>query len=53
MAPGPRRRRRGARAAVAALLAQIPRFLRLFFRLLRDPRVSRLDRALVVGAVAY
>ncbi|HEX7117395.1 MAG TPA: DUF1232 domain-containing protein [Longimicrobiales bacterium] len=49
----PRRKRRGARAAVAALISRIPQFLRLFFRLLRDPRVSKLDRALVLATIAY
>lgn len=44
---------RAERAAVAALVAQIPRFLRLLYRLLRDARVSRLDKALLLGVAAY
>jgi len=47
------RRRRSARAAVAALIPQIPHFLRLLFGLMRDRRVSRLDKALVIGAIVY
>lgn len=45
--------RRRARTAVAALIAQVPRFLRLLARMVRDPRVSRLDKALVLAAAAY
>lgn len=53
MAEVTRQSRRGARAAVAALIARIPHFLRLLIRLLRDRRVSRLDKALVIGTIAY
>ncbi|HEX6941064.1 MAG TPA: DUF1232 domain-containing protein [Longimicrobiales bacterium] len=53
MALSTRRERRGARAAVTALIRRIPSFLRLFFRLLREPRVSSVDKALVLGAIAY
>lgn len=48
-----RRQRRSARAAVAALILQIPHFLRLLFGLMRDGRVSSLDKALVIGAIVY
>lgn len=47
------RRRRGAREAVIAILQQLPYFLRLLYRLLRDPRVRRADKALVLGVMAY
>lgn len=40
------------RNAKAALLG-IPSFGKLLWRLVRDPRVSRLDRALFAGAVVY
>lgn len=46
------RRRRGRKAAVS-VLRQLPRFLRLIVRLLRDPRVSRMDKALLGLVVAY
>lgn len=48
-----RRRRRAARRAVVALLRQLPAFLRLLYRLFRDPRVSRFDKALVAAVLAY
>lgn len=46
-------RRRRARGAATAVLRQLPRFLRLLVRLLRDPRISRVDKALVGLAIAY
>jgi len=48
-----RRRRRGALRVAAALVLYLPDFLRLLFRLLRDPRVPRLDKALLGFVVAY
>lgn len=48
-----RPRRRPAPFAVATLIAYLPDFLRLLYRLVRDPRVSRLDKALVGTAIAY
>ncbi|HEX7050491.1 MAG TPA: YkvA family protein [Longimicrobiales bacterium] len=48
-----RRKSRRARLAVAALIAHIPSFLRLLYRLLRDRRISRLDKALLGATVAY
>jgi len=53
MAANDRGARRGARAAVAALIARIPSFVRLLFRLMRDRRVSFLDKALVVATIVY
>lgn len=50
MAP---RRSRRTRRALSRTIARLPDYLRLFYGLLRDPRVSRLDRGLVVGAIAY
>ncbi|HEX8361620.1 MAG TPA: DUF1232 domain-containing protein [Longimicrobium sp.] len=60
----PRARRRGGSgsAAVAgtgrtetmiSVLRDIPHFGRLVYRLARDPRVSKIDKALVVAALAY
>jgi uncharacterized membrane protein YkvA (DUF1232 family) len=34
-------------------LAGIPRYLRLLVRLMRDSRVSKVDKAMLAGAVAY
>lgn len=48
--PG-RRRRRDARAAARSLIRELPNLFKLVFRLMRDPRVPRLDKALF-GAVA-
>jgi uncharacterized membrane protein YkvA (DUF1232 family) len=56
-APRLRRRLRPAegrdRETVKMLIRDIPSFLKLLYRLARDPRVSRLDKALVLGTVAY
>ncbi len=41
------------RARIRDLLAGIPRFLLLLFRLIRDPRVSGADKGLLAAAVAY
>ena len=62
----PRLRRRasgsggGASAGTAAraetmlsLVRDLPHFARLVYRLARDPRVSKIDKALVVAALAY
>lgn len=49
-----RRRRRGAaRELATTLIFQFPHFLRLLYGLLKDRRVSRVDRALVLGALVY
>ena len=45
--------RRGARRTLLHVIGRIPSYLRLFAGLLTDPRVSRLDKLLVAGAVAY
>lgn len=41
------------RDAVRAMLREAPAVLRLFGRLMTDARVSRLDRGLVAGVIAY
>jgi uncharacterized membrane protein YkvA (DUF1232 family) len=35
------------------LVREIPHFLKLLWGLARDPRVSKADKAIVVGAIAY
>lgn len=45
--------RGGAKSAVAALILEIPRLFGLLYRLMRDRRVSRVDKALVFGVLAY
>lgn len=47
------RRGGGDRAWLRSLLADIPNFLKLLWGLARDPRVSKADKAIVVGALAY
>ena len=54
------RRARAARPAVRSteldlrgLVREIPHFLKLLWGLARDPRVSKADKAIVVGALAY
>jgi uncharacterized membrane protein YkvA (DUF1232 family) len=41
------------RAKIRDLIAGIPRFLALLLGLIRDPRVSGSDKALLTAAVAY
>ncbi|HEX7088789.1 MAG TPA: DUF1232 domain-containing protein [Longimicrobiales bacterium] len=48
-----RLRRRGGFRVAAALVLYLPEFLRLLVRLLLDPRVSRLDKALLGVVFAY
>ncbi len=44
----------GGRAeSMMSVLRDIPHFGRLVYRLARDPRVSKIDKALVVAALAY
>lgn len=63
---GPRRRevpaprlRRGPRAeerereSLRSLVREIPNFVKLLFRLARDPRVSKVDKGIVVAVGAY
>jgi uncharacterized membrane protein YkvA (DUF1232 family) len=45
--------RRGAKRTLLHVIGQIPSYLRLFVGLFTDPRVSRLDKLLVAGAIAY
>jgi uncharacterized membrane protein YkvA (DUF1232 family) len=47
------RRRRDAKRPLMETIRRIPAYLRLLAGLLRDPRVSRVDKALVAGAIAY
>jgi uncharacterized membrane protein YkvA (DUF1232 family) len=52
---GPRVRRSSVRPrrTVRAAIRRLPAYLRLLGRLMRDARVSRLDRFLVVATIAY
>ncbi|MCC6241245.1 MAG: DUF1232 domain-containing protein [Gemmatimonadaceae bacterium] len=43
----------GAKRSVLAAIRHIPAYLKLLFGLMRDGRVSRLDRFMVLAAVAY
>lgn len=58
-APRPRRRTTGGGGspstaeAMMALLRDLPHFGRLVYRVARDPRVSTVDKALVLAALAY
>lgn len=45
--------RTGLRRSVVRAVRLIPNYIRLLFGLFRDPRVSRTDRLLVLGALAY
>jgi uncharacterized membrane protein YkvA (DUF1232 family) len=47
------RPRIGAKRTVMETIRQIPNYLKLLFGLLRDPRVSKLDKVLVGAAIAY
>ena len=47
------KRRRGAKRTLMGSIRRIPAYLRLLAGLLGDPRVSRVDKALVAGAIAY
>lgn len=59
MRPGARLRRekvaprRGAKRTLMGTIRQLPDYLRLFFGLFRDPRVSRADKWLAGAAIAY
>ncbi|MEO7965116.1 MAG: YkvA family protein [Gemmatimonadaceae bacterium] len=51
---GPKRSaERQAKSSVMRSIRQIPDYLRLLFGMIRDSRVSAIDRALVVGAILY
>ncbi len=45
--------RTGMKRSVMRVIRQIPSYLRLLVGLIGDRRVSRLDRLLVIGALAY
>ena len=45
--------RTGAKRTVMDTIRQIPNYLKLLFGLLRDRRVSTVDKLLVAGAIAY
>jgi uncharacterized membrane protein YkvA (DUF1232 family) len=47
--PAPRR----AELDLRGMVREIPHFLKLLWGLARDPRVSKTDKAIVVGAIAY
>mgnify|MGYP002780400593 CR=1 FL=1 len=53
----PRLRRQPRAAAegdkVSRLIRDVPAFGKLFYRLLRDPRVSRVDKAILAAVIAY
>ena len=45
--------RRGAKKTLMGTIRQLPLYLRMFFGLFRDPRVSTVDKVLVGAAIAY
>jgi uncharacterized membrane protein YkvA (DUF1232 family) len=45
--------RRGAKRTLMATISLLPNYLRLLYGLFRDKRVPLVDKALVVGAIAY
>lgn len=45
--------RRGAKRTLTSTIRQLPLYLRMFFGLFRDPRVSTVDKVLVGAAIAY
>jgi uncharacterized membrane protein YkvA (DUF1232 family) len=47
------RPRTGAKRTVMSAIRHLPDYLRLLLGLMRDRRVSRIDRLLVLGATAY
>ena len=47
------RPRTGAKRSVIGSIRLIPSYIKLLFGLMRDSRVSRLDRLFVLGALAY
>jgi uncharacterized membrane protein YkvA (DUF1232 family) len=46
-------RRGGDREMLASLIRDIPNFLRLLGRLARDPRVSRVDKGILLATIGY
>ena len=47
------RPRTGAKRTVFGAIQRIPRYIKLLLGLMRDSRVSRIDRMMVLGALAY
>ena len=47
------RPRTGAKRTVLGAIRQVPAYIKLLFSLMRDSRVSRIDRLLVVAAAVY
>lgn len=45
--------RTGAKRTVMSYISDLPRFLRLLWGLILDPRVQAVDKLLVAGAIAY
>lgn len=45
--------RTGAKKTVMGYIGDLPRFLRLLWGLVTDPRVAMLDKLIVAGAIAY
>jgi uncharacterized membrane protein YkvA (DUF1232 family) len=50
---GPARPRTGAKRTLMGTIRDLPAYLKLLFGLMSDSAVSRVDRLLVVGAIAY
>jgi uncharacterized membrane protein YkvA (DUF1232 family) len=50
---GSAERRSGERETLSTLIRDIPNFLRLLGRLARDPRVSRVDKAILLATIGY
>ena len=53
MARSATRRRKSRRQTAVKLLRELPNFLKLLLRLLRDERVAKLDRMLFTSVIAY
>jgi uncharacterized membrane protein YkvA (DUF1232 family) len=45
--------RTGAKRTLTGVMREIPNYLRLLFGLMTDRRVERVDKLLVIGAIAY
>src|SRR5687767_4970655 len=45
--------RTGAKRTVMSYIAELPRFVKLLWGLVTDPRVEMVDKILVAGAIAY
>jgi uncharacterized membrane protein YkvA (DUF1232 family) len=43
----------GAKRTVMGYISELPRFLKLLWGLITDPRVAIVDKLLVAGAIAY